>query len=79
MKNDLKILKEGKSDHTDQTLEIISCKQVKTKTTFNSQQTSKTWKLFYSTNCKTEYAVYLMECTICNLQYVRKNETPTLD
>ena len=53
----------------------ICCKQVKTTTTFKSQQKNKTWKIFHNTSCKTEYAVYLMECTICNLQYVGKNET----
>ena len=41
-----------------------------------SQQTKKTWKIFHNTNCKTEYAIYLMECAICNQQYVSKNETP---
>ena len=41
-----------------------------------SQQTNKTWKIFHNTNCKTEYAIYLIECRICNLQYVGKNETP---
>ena len=34
------------------------------------------WKIFHIVNCKKEYAIYLMECTICNLQYVVKNETP---
>ena len=32
--------------------------------------------MFHNTICKTEYAIYLFECIICNLQYVRKNETP---
>ena len=43
----------------------------------------KSWKYMLktsencnNTNCKAEYAIYLMECTICNLQYVGKNETP---
>ena len=49
---------------------------MKTTTTFKSQQTNKTWKIFHSTNCKTEYAIYLMECIICNLQYDGKSETP---
>ena len=49
---------------------------MKTATTFKSQQTNKNWKIFHNTNCKTEYAIYLMECTRCNLQYVSKNETP---
>ena len=39
------------------------------------QQTSKTWRIFDIANCKTKYAIYLMECTICNIQYVGKNET----
>ena len=33
-------------------------------------------KIFYNANCRTEYVIYLMECAICNLQYVGKNETP---
>ena len=49
---------------------------MKTTTTFKSQQTNKTWKIFHSTNYKTEYAIYLMECIICNLQYDGKSETP---
>ena len=36
----------------------------------------KIWKIFHNTNCKTEYATYLTEFTICNLQYVGKKETP---
>ena len=36
----------------------------------------KTWKIFHNTNCKIEYAIYFIECIICNLQYVAKNETP---
>ena len=54
----------------------ICCKKVKTTTIFRSQQTNKTWKIFQNTNCKAVYATYLMECIICNLQYVGKNETP---
>ena len=51
-------------------------KQMKTTTIFESQQTNKTWKVFHNTNCKTEYAIYLIKCTICNLQYTGKSETP---
>ena len=28
----------------------------------------------HNTYCNTEYAIYLMECAMCNLQYVGKNE-----
>ena len=49
---------------------------MKTKTKFKSQQTNKTWKIFYNTNSKTENATYLMGCIKYNLQYVNKNKTP---
>ena len=29
-----------------------------------------------NTHCETEYVICLMECIICNLQYVDENETP---
>ena len=45
-------------------------------TTFKSQQTNKTWAILHNTNCKTEYAIYLTKRTICNIQYIGKNETP---
>ena len=49
---------------------------MKTTTTFKNQQTNKTWKIFHNKNCKAEYALYIMKCTICNLQNVGKNKTP---
>ena len=54
----------------------ICCKQLKTTTTFKSQQTNKSWKIFYDTNSKTENATYLTECIKYNLQYVSKNKIP---
>ena len=76
VKKDFKTLKEGECTPCSSKAGNICCKQVKTTTTFKSQQTNKTWNIFHSTNCKIEYAIYLMECTICNLHYVGKNETP---
>ena len=66
--------KEGKCTPCRSKTGNVCCKQVKTATTFKSQQTNKTWKIFHSTNSKT--VCHLMECLICNLQYVSKNETP---
>ena len=71
-----KDFKKGKCTPCSSKAGNISCKQVKTTTTLESQQTNKTWKIFHNTNCKIEYVIYLMEHTICNLQYVDKNETP---
>ena len=76
VKKNLKALKEGKCTPWRSKAGNTCCKQVKTTTTFKNQQTKKTWNIFHNTNCKTEYAVYHMECTIYNLQYVGKNETP---
>ena len=49
---------------------------VKTITKFKSQQIKKPWKIFDNKNFKTEYIINHMKCTISNLQYVKKNETP---
>ena len=75
VKKDLKTLKEGKCTPCWSKAGNICCKKVK-KTTFKSHKTNQTWKIFHNTNCKTECAIYLMECTISNLQYVGKKETP---
>ena len=71
----LKTLKEGKCTPYRSKAGNICCKQVKTTTRFKSQQQQKkkNWKIFHNTNCETEYTIYLRECIICNLQYVREN------
>ena len=35
----------------------------------------KKFKIYDKVNCKSEYVIYLMECALCNKQYVRKVET----
>ena len=75
VKKDLKTLKEGKCTPCWSKAGNICYKKVKN-TTFKSHKTNQTWKIFHNTNSKTEYVIYLMECTISNLQYVGKNETP---
>ena len=72
----MEILKESKCIPYRSKAGNICSKQLKTITTFKSQQTSKTWAILHNTNCKTEYAIYLTECAICNIQYISKNETP---
>ena len=47
-----------------------------TTATFKNQQANKTCMTFHNTYYKTEYAIYLMERTVCNLQYVGKNKIP---
>ena len=43
---------------------------------FRSNTTQKSYKIFHHLNCKSKYAIYLMECNNCKLQYVRKTEWP---
>ena len=40
-----------------------------------SQQTKRTFNIFFNLNCKSENVIYLMESTLCNMQYVRKTDT----
>ena len=46
--------------------------QVLTTNTFMSQQTKRTFNIFFNLNCKSEYVIYLMECILRKMQYVRK-------
>ena len=34
------------------------------------------FKIFCKLNCKSSSVIYLMECTLCKIQYVGKVETP---
>ena len=43
--------------------------------TFKSNQTNKTLKVFHQVNCKSSIVIYLLECYICNIQYVGKSKT----
>ena len=65
IKKDLKTLKEGKCTTCRSKAGNMCCKEMKTTATFQNQPANKPWKIFYNRNCKTEYAISLMECTIC--------------
>ena len=40
----------------------------------NIDQSTKKKKIFHKVNCKREYVIHLMECTLCNKHYVGKEE-----
>ena len=48
--------------------------QLKLTTKFISLQTKRKFKTYHKVNCKSEHVSYLMECTLCNKQYVGKAE-----
>ena len=53
----------------------LCCRQLTSITTFISQQTKRKFKIYHKVKCKSEYVIYLMECTLCNKQYIGKAET----
>ena len=53
----------------------LCCSQLRSTTTFISQQTKEKIKIYHKVNCKSEYVIYFMECTVCNKQYVGKSQT----
>ena len=52
----------------------LCCSQLTSTVTFISQQTKRRFKIYHKVNCKSEYVIYLMECTLCNKQYAGKAE-----
>ena len=53
----------------------LCCNQALTTNTFMSQQTKRTFNIFFNRGCKSEYVIYLMECILCKIQYVGEAET----
>ena len=53
----------------------LCCQQVLKTTTFTSTQTRKTFKIFHQVICHSNYVIYLLECILYKIQYVRKSET----
>ena len=55
----------------------LCCQQlISTTTKFKTNQTNKTFKIYHRVNYKSSFVIYLLECYICNIQYVGKSETP---
>ena len=50
----------------------ICSQQVLKTNTFTSY---RTFKIFHQLNCKSSHLIYLIQCPICQLQYVGKSET----
>ena len=54
----------------------FSCQQLISTTTSKNNQNNKTFKIYHRVNCKSSFVICLLECYICNIQYVGKSETP---
>ena len=42
--------------------------------TFTSWTNKKSFTIYHNLNCQSRYLIYLMECTLCKVQYVGKAE-----
>ena len=56
-------------------ISLHCCNQVRITTTFKSEQQKNIYKIFHNINCTSSYVMCLMECILCNKQYVGKAET----
>ena len=65
----------GKSSPCLSNTRTLSCKQVVSTASFKSNQTICVFKIFHNINCKSIFLIYLLECNICNIQYVGKSDT----
>ena len=57
-------------------MDNLCCKQVKQTITFQSYGTKETFQIFHNLTCKSENLIHLLQCRICQLQYVGKSKTP---
>ena len=53
----------------------LCCQQLISTTKFKSNQANKTFKIYHRVNYKSGFIIYLLECDICNIEYVGKSET----
>ena len=44
-------------------------------TIFMSQQTKKTFSIFFNVNCKSEYVIQVVKCILCEIQYLEEATT----
>lgn len=66
----------GKSMACNTTRTSLCCTQVVNTNTFKSNQTNRVFNIYHEITCKSQWVIYLLECILCNIQYVGKSETP---
>src|SRR5699024_2807500 len=54
----------------------VTCSQMLTATQVESTSSNFTFYIKGSYDCQTQNAVYLLQCTACNLQYIGQTSTP---
>ena len=66
----------GSSEPCTVNKRLKCCKHINETNTFKSNVTNKFYTIRHKSNCKSSNVIYLLECTLCKMQYVGKTETP---
>ena len=79
--NNKKLIKTKNNHHSGKCVpcnatRCLCCQQLISTTSFKSNQTNKTFKIFHRVNWKRSFVIYPLECHICNIQYIGKSEAP---
>ena len=43
---------------------------------FGNTQTKEIFNIYHKVSCKSNYVIFLLECLLCKIKYVRKSKTP---
>ena len=54
----------------------LTCQHVKKDTSIRSTSTGQSFRVRATATCKTEHVIYLIECNLCNKQYVGETKNP---
>jgi hypothetical protein len=52
------------------------CKHMQHSSSYTSNVTGKQYKIFCTVNCKSANVIYILECSVCGLQYVGESKQP---
>jgi hypothetical protein len=52
------------------------CKHMQHSSSYTSKVTGKQYTIFCSVNCKSANVIYIIECSVCGLQYVGESKQP---
>ena len=81
--NNEKLIKTKNNHHTGtcvpcNSTRCLCCQQLISTTATKVIKPKTPFKIYHRLNYKSSFIIYLLECYICNIQYVGKSKTPTL-
>ena len=54
----------------------LTCQHIRSGTTVKSSSTGRTFNIRATANCKSSNVIYLIQCTLCNMQYIGETPNP---